>query len=106
MHRSQTSQEEERDVTRRSTVWEDGRWAPIAIIVTIVLVAVLLGYFFWYAPNASTPGGFAGAPAELEGGTVSSAPARLPAAAGNMAAPAGMRGDRGPMLAGSRPGSK
>src|ERR1041385_467556 len=32
---------------------EDGEstWAPIAIIMTVLVVAMGMGYFFWYAPS-------------------------------------------------------
>lgn len=58
-------------MTNRASIWEDGRWAPIAILVTIVIVGTLLGYFFWYVPNAPAPRGYAGTSPELQAGTMS-----------------------------------
>ena len=29
----------------------DSAWAPMAIIMSILVVGLLLGYFFWYAPS-------------------------------------------------------
>jgi quinol-cytochrome oxidoreductase complex cytochrome b subunit len=33
---------------------EDSSWAPIAIILTVVVIALLMGYFLWYNPNPNT----------------------------------------------------
>ena len=32
----------------------DSGWAPIAIVLTVLVVALLMGYFFWYAPSQQT----------------------------------------------------
>lgn len=29
----------------------DSSWAPIAIVMTVLVVALGMGYFFWYAPS-------------------------------------------------------
>ena len=37
---------------------EDTSWAPLAIVLTVLVVALLMGYFLWYQPNyvsASSP---------------------------------------------------
>ena len=37
----------------------DNTWAPVAIVLGVIVVALLLGYFLWYAPSqnvvATTP---------------------------------------------------
>lgn len=32
----------------------DSNWAPIAIVMTILVIALAMGYFFWYAPSQNT----------------------------------------------------
>jgi hypothetical protein len=31
----------------------DSNWAPVAIIMTVLVVVMAMGYFFWYAPSQS-----------------------------------------------------
>jgi len=43
------------NISMRFYTREDGdsNWAPIAIVMTILVVGMGLGYFFWYAPSQS-----------------------------------------------------
>lgn len=40
-----------------STDSGDSSWAPVAIVMTILVVALVMGYFFWYAPQRTTAAG-------------------------------------------------
>ena len=35
----------------------DSNWAPVAIVMTILVVVLVMGYFFMYAPSQSTLAG-------------------------------------------------
>jgi len=35
----------------RDVVEGESSWAPLAVIMTVLVVALLCGYFFWYAPS-------------------------------------------------------
>lgn len=35
----------------------ESTWAPIAIIMTVLVVVMAMGYFLWYAPSQSRAGG-------------------------------------------------
>ncbi|MGC8668806.1 MAG: hypothetical protein ACP5VE_11905 [Chthonomonadales bacterium] len=90
-------------MTHRTSRWEDGRWAPIAIIVTLILVAALLGYFFWYAPSVPVRRGFPNASAELEDDTFREMPARPALGSMRSTPPVATRIDRFGTHAASRP---
>ena len=40
----------------RDVVEGESSWAPVAIIMSVVVVAMLMGYFFWYAPSQTAAG--------------------------------------------------
>src|SRR5437868_13214899 len=42
---------------RREVVDGESSWAPLAIVLTVLVVALLLGYFFWYAPAGPVAAG-------------------------------------------------
>ena len=35
----------------------DSNWAPIAVIMTVLVVVMAMGYFFWYVPSQVPAGG-------------------------------------------------
>ncbi len=40
----------------RDVIEGESNWAPVAIIMSVVVVAMLMGYFFWYAPSQTNAG--------------------------------------------------
>ena len=35
----------------------DSTWAPIAVVMTVLVAAMVMGYFFWYAPSQGSAAG-------------------------------------------------
>jgi hypothetical protein len=91
----------------RDVVEGESNWAPVAIIMTVLVIAMMMGYFFWYAPghvvaanpNPNVTVNTPAAPAQSGSTTIvvppsSPGPAGAPGAAGP-AGPAGAAGSSG-----------